>query len=328
MMSFAQQHRRAVASTRDAVDLLGLLRDTIDNLSTRPVSYSLTNLATLAAAVGHDEIQRWTALEADGYFNDNRAAIEGTKVPDYRQVAGQYFDGFGRPFVIPDPQIRFIQQVPLRQPVAELEAMISHDGMLSLSDPRMLGFLREQFNAPVAEFRFAPGSVQAVLGAIRNRMHRYLVQLGDHMDALNAAGSAPGPAPDDLRKLHSVVQDAASPLFVHGHYGSAVLEACKAFNSQVQAKSGRRDLDGVSLMQTVFSSKQPLVKVSDHADEVLGFQFLFAGAMLAIRNPHAHKQISLDRQTAFEWLCFVSALLRVLDGASVAAPDATAGDQT
>jgi uncharacterized protein (TIGR02391 family) len=127
--------------------------------------------------------------------------------------------------------------------------------------------------------------------------------------------AAPGSliAQGELTLLHSRVQEVAGKLFDDGHYGQAVLQAAIALNQAVRSKSGEA-LDGVPLMNKVFSQKGPTLVVSDDADERLGFMWLFAGAAMGIRNPKAHRvSEEKDPVRAFEWLAFVSALFRVLD---------------
>ena len=82
--------------------------------------------------------------------------------------------------------------------------------------------------------------------------------------------------------------------------------------------SGRPDLDGSALMQTVFSPKNPVLRVSDNADEQMGFKWLFTGAVIGLRNPKAHSLAHQDSYSAaVEWLSFASSLFRILDGCKI-----------
>jgi hypothetical protein len=79
-------------------------------------------------------------------------------------------------------------------------------------------------------------------------------------------------------------------------------------------------------MQTVFSAKEPLLKVSDDPDEQLGMMWLFSGAMMALRNPRGHRVETDDqttREECLEWLGKISALLRVVDRAELVTPEET-----
>jgi len=71
-------------------------------------------------------------------------------------------------------------------------------------------------------------------------------------------------------------------------------------------------------MQTVFSPKNPILKISENIDEQQGYMWMFSGAVMAIRNSHAHKVIKPEtRQETIEWLGFASALLKILDKAEL-----------
>lgn len=125
----------------------------------------------------------------------------------------------------------------------------------------------------------------------------------------------------ELIEFHPVVQKVAGHLYDDGHYRQAVLDTYIALVQKVKEVSGRMDLDGTKLMQSVFSPKDPKIRLSTDPDEQLGFMWLFCGAVMAVRNPRAHKLDSaLDRQQAKEWLGFASVLLRLLDGTQSESP--------
>lgn len=76
-------------------------------------------------------------------------------------------------------------------------------------------------------------------------------------------------------------------------------------------------------MQNVFSPKNPVLKFSDlqtqtEQSEQQGMMFLYAGAMLALRNPRAHEIIEDDPEKALEYIAFLSLLAKSLDKAKPA----------
>lgn len=96
------------------------------------------------------------------------------------------------------------------------------------------------------------------------------------------------------RTLNPEIGSAARGLYGDGHYAQAVFEAGKALIGLVKTKSARQDLDGVSLMQTVFSVKAPILSFNDRSDqsdidEQQGLMHLFIGAAMGIRNPIGHR---------------------------------------
>lgn len=134
----------------------------------------------------------------------------------------------------------------------------------------------------------------------------------------NAPEPPPSPPAIDTIRLHPRVRAVSTQLFKDKHYRQAILQACLALNEVVQQRSGRPDLDGVSLMNHVFSPKTPILHFPGHPDEQKGYMWLFSGVIMAIRNPRAHtvgEAEDLDANEAFEQLALVSALFRALDGA-------------
>jgi uncharacterized protein (TIGR02391 family) len=118
--------------------------------------------------------------------------------------------------------------------------------------------------------------------------------------------------------LHSELARAVTPLFENGHYANAVEDACKVLDALVKLRSGRSDLSGTDLMHAVFSPKNPILRFSElktdsERSEQQGMMYLFAGAMLALRNPRAHGLIQDDPESALKCVAFVSFLVKTLD---------------
>lgn len=121
-------------------------------------------------------------------------------------------------------------------------------------------------------------------------------------------------------ELHPEIERAIGKLFRDGHYANAVEDACKVLDGLVKIRSGKHDLSGTELMQFVFSPKNPILKFNElktptDLSEQQGMMFLYAGAMLAFRNPRAHQIIKDDPEKAFEYIGFLSLLAKLLDEA-------------
>lgn len=118
--------------------------------------------------------------------------------------------------------------------------------------------------------------------------------------------------------IHPEIARAVTKLFKDGHYANAVEDACKILDALVKLRSGKNDVSGTELMQIVFSVKNPILKFNDlqtesDKSEQQGMMFLFAGAMLAFRNPRAHQIIEDNPETALEYIAFLSLLAKSLD---------------
>ena len=122
-------------------------------------------------------------------------------------------------------------------------------------------------------------------------------------------------------ELHPAIERAAGQLFRDGHYANAIEDAVKALNGLVRLNSGVDDKDGSSLMEHVFSPKNPILKFNklvdqSDIDEQRGFMMMFSGAVAGLRNPRAHRIIKDDSEKALEFIAFVSLLAKLADKAT------------
>jgi uncharacterized protein (TIGR02391 family) len=121
-------------------------------------------------------------------------------------------------------------------------------------------------------------------------------------------------------ELHPDIARAASKLYQDRHYANAVEAAVKALNNLVRLRSGL-EVDGVTLMERAFSTKNPILKFNDLStesdrDEQRGFMMMFSGAVAGLRNPRAHGFIHDDPERALEFIAYVSLLAKLLDEAT------------
>ena len=117
----------------------------------------------------------------------------------------------------------------------------------------------------------------------------------------------------DRLNLHPRILDVSRDLFLDGYHWEAVFAAAKALVNYIKERSGRHDLDGASLVRTVFSRNDPTLafnELSDQTDldEQEGMMHLFEGAVLAIRNPGGHSFPEGSEQRAIEYVSMLSLL--------------------
>jgi len=140
-------------------------------------------------------------------------------------------------------------------------------------------------------------------------------------------GASPSPSGYfDRLNLHPRILDVSRELFLDGHPWEAVFAASKALINYVKERSGKHDLDGTSLVRTVFSRNAPvlafnaLVDQTD-LDEQEGMMHLFEGAVLAIRNPGGHSFPEGPEQRAIEYISLLSLLAyRVQEAKRIKSP--------
>ena len=131
-------------------------------------------------------------------------------------------------------------------------------------------------------------------------------------DMVGGATSPPSTYFERLN-LHPRIHDVARDLFMDGHHLEAAFAASKALINFVKEKSGRHDLDGVPLVQAVFSKNNPILVFNDlfdktDTDEQEGMMHLFEGVVLAIRNPGGHSFPEGTEQRAIEYISLISLL--------------------
>lgn len=121
-------------------------------------------------------------------------------------------------------------------------------------------------------------------------------------------------------ELHPEIERAVGNLYRDGYYANAIEDATKALNALVRMRSGVEDKDGSTLMEAVFSPKNPVLKFNKLADtsdvdEQKGFMMMFSGVVAGLRNPRAHKIIKDDAEMALEFIAFISLLAKLVDKA-------------
>ena len=126
--------------------------------------------------------------------------------------------------------------------------------------------------------------------------------------------------PFDIRNIHPKLPEDVRKLFDDGHFAQATFEAFKFIDKEIQRHSKIKET-GYKLMMQAFADKSPaiqLTKMSNDSeiDEQKGFQFLFAGSVLAIRNPRGHEYgIKDDVDSCLDHLSLASILIRRLEQA-------------
>ena len=111
--------------------------------------------------------------------------------------------------------------------------------------------------------------------------------------------------------------ETVQKLFDNGHYSQSTFEAYKFVDKEIQRHSKSKK-SGFNLMMDVFAGDNPIIRLTpmidtSQQDEQKGFQFLFAGATQAIRNPRGHEYtITDDPDLCLDHLCLASLLIRRL----------------
>ena len=147
-----------------------------------------------------------------------------------------------------------------------------------------------------------------------DNFHNFVLKVAE-LQSQHIESSSNEMHPFDERNIHPEIDNVSRKLFDDGHYSQATFEAYKFLDKHVSAISGCIE-SGQKLMLSVFSDKHPLIKLTNlsntsEIDEQKGFQFLFAGATAAIRNPRGHEVGNIDDiEKSLDHLSLASFLLR------------------
>lgn len=128
-------------------------------------------------------------------------------------------------------------------------------------------------------------------------------------------------------RLHQEVH-IGHALFRDAHYDESVRKAAQRFVNRVQELASRSDLDGAALMNQAFSNDKPLLVFNERETRIErdihdGYRFLAVGLTRSVRNVLTHHDnYDLSEVEAWEWLAFISAMHRLLDGVQQVTEDA------
>ena len=124
----------------------------------------------------------------------------------------------------------------------------------------------------------------------------------------------------DERNIHPKLPGKVKDLFDDGHYVQATFEAYKFLDKELQRLSELGE-SGYKLAMKALKDESPKIQLTPlstttEKDEQRGYQFIFAGAILAVRNPHGHEyDINETPDKCLDHLSLASMLLRRLEEA-------------
>ena len=124
--------------------------------------------------------------------------------------------------------------------------------------------------------------------------------------------------PFDERNIHPSIVNLTKKLFDDGYYSQATFEAFKYIDKEIHQLSSINE-SGYKLMMQAFNEASPKIKLTNlsntsEKDEQEGYKFIFAGSVLAIRNPRGHEySVKETLDECLDHLSLASLLKRRLD---------------
>lgn len=124
-------------------------------------------------------------------------------------------------------------------------------------------------------------------------------------------------------QIHGMISNVCKKKYFDGHYADAVESAFKEVNSRCKkiykTKVGE-EKDGSDLMNKLFSPNNPTLAFEDNSTESgknvqQGYMQIFSGSMTGIRNPKAHENQVLTKESSYKRLMLASLLMEKIDEA-------------
>ena len=135
----------------------------IDNLNHRPLSESLQNFLVLATKSQDQNLIKWVKFELTGYYGTE--LTNDDVVPKYRDVSGYHADEFHRKLVLDREDMQFINTVPMRAGVVELE--VYQENGLIMKEPDLCKIIQDNLGVKVTSFHVSASQVKNVLANIK-----------------------------------------------------------------------------------------------------------------------------------------------------------------
>jgi hypothetical protein len=137
------------------------------------VSKILERVVEIANVNNDESLKKWAYLELEGYYASNRYFADKDIVPEYREVAGEHRDIYGKTLLISDPELSYINIYRLRNPAIELESLSKKtEDLLSIKDPHISNIICKYFGVSISGFVFNPSSVDRILNSIKQEAVR------------------------------------------------------------------------------------------------------------------------------------------------------------
>lgn len=175
------------------------LRRLVEHAEGRSLGSILPRVIIFAESNGLTDLATWAKLELLGYGPTNPSMNASVIVPEYRGIGGHWEDEYRRPLVVEDAGVAaIVNEVRLRQPIAELEALADAQGTIGLRIPELAATLHHNLKVQVSMFCFSPPSVRQVVANVRAQLHGRLAAAAQQIPPMKPVAEG---APEEIVEL-------------------------------------------------------------------------------------------------------------------------------
>lgn len=122
---------------------------------------------------------------------------------------------------------------------------------------------------------------------------------------------------------HPLISNVCKKKYFDGYYADAVESAFKEVNSRckkIYKEKVGEEKDGSDLMNKLFSPNNPVLVFEDNSTDSgknvqQGYMQIFSGSIVGIRNPKAHENQILNKESAYKRIMLASLLMDKIDEA-------------
>lgn len=120
--------------------------------------------------------RHWAQLELHGYYSQNGMTVKDV-VPEYRQIAVQYFNEYKQPILIP-AELSFLNVYDFRMGIAELEEHVqSETEYFFIRDDSVTKVFADHLKIGFVQMQVTRASLRAMLPAIETELHKRLAAI-------------------------------------------------------------------------------------------------------------------------------------------------------
>lgn len=142
-------------------------------LENNKLSDALYKLERFGKSQGLTELEDWCSYELNGYKDKPKSDEEDRKISEnYRNVAVEWKDIYGRPIIIANPDYAFIQKLPFWFGVLEIERYEA-EGM-AIVEADFIKIMNNVCTVPVSKASVSSDELKALLERIRRQAIRKL----------------------------------------------------------------------------------------------------------------------------------------------------------